>query len=130
MDGDGRILIGVGADIQSVEPMRRALALQVPDVFFTRAECARAATSADAAATYAGMFCAKEAVFKACGRLDAARWTDIEVAAGAHGAPAIGFRGELGRAFAARGWRAAVSISHSGDYALAIVVIVADGGRR
>lgn len=129
MDGDGRILIGVGTDIQSIEPMRHATALQVPGVFFTPSECARAASSRDPAATYAGMFCAKEACFKACGPSNGAWWTDLEIAAGPHGAPMVQFSGDLERAFDARGWRAVVSISHSGEYAFAIVVIVADGDR-
>jgi phosphopantetheinyl transferase (holo-ACP synthase) len=55
-------------------------------------------------------------------------WTDIEIGHDAERAPVIRLHGALRERFERRGWRALVSISHSGDYVSTVVVIA--GGHR
>ena len=61
----------------------------------------------------AGIFAAKEAYFKAAGK--APEWLSVEVTAGENSAPDISVAGSR--------VKPSVSISHDGEYAVAVVVI-------
>lgn len=118
-------MIGVGQDIQVIKSMAAATALREPGLFFTDSECAHAASSTDPLATFTGMFCAKEAVFKAMPSTHqgARLWTDIQLAWSIHGNAEVALQGSLRRDFEERGWQVFISISHSGDYASAVALI-------
>jgi phosphopantetheine--protein transferase-like protein len=115
------MLIGLGQDLQHTGELSRARSLTEPEVFFTAGESAHVAASADPTATATGIFCAKEALFKALSGQHIQFWTDIEVVHAP--APAFQFHGTLGTLFATRRWQAWLSISHSGEYAAAVVAI-------
>lgn len=117
------MLIGIGHDIQVVSELAGRDDLWAPGVLFTEGEVAYAQASRSPLSTLAGMFSAKEAVFKAVPDAAGGFWTDIEVAHDARRAPSLCLRGALGELFEARGWAAWLSISHGGDYASAVVVI-------
>lgn len=117
------MLIGLGQDLQLVSAMAAATALREPGVFFTEGECAHAAASATPEATLAGLFSAKEALFKALPAQTGSYWTDIELVHERRGAVGVRLHGALAAAFRANGWQAHVSISHSGEYATAVAVI-------
>jgi holo-[acyl-carrier protein] synthase len=117
------MLIGLGQDLQLVSAMASATALREPGVFFTEAECAHAASSAAPEATLAGLFSAKEALFKALPEQTGSFWTDIELVHERRGAVTVRLHGALDAAFRANRWQAHVSISHSGEYATAVAVI-------
>ena len=92
---------------------------------FTDAEIAYAtAAPALTAERLAARFAAKEAVIKVLGMVDrGVAWRDIEVRRTATGACEMALRGEAGEAAASLGvGELAVSLSHEGDYATAIVV--------
>lgn len=74
---------------------------------------------------YAGRFAAKEAAFKALGTGWAGkiRWVDVEVESGAGGPPKLNLFGVAAERFSALGaTKAHLSISHSRDYAVAMVI--------
>lgn len=92
---------------------------------FTEGEIAYAsAAPAQAAERLATRFAAKEATIKALGLVDRGiAWRDIEVRRGPTGACAMALSGSAGEAAAALGaGELAVSLSHEGDYAAAVVV--------
>ena len=115
------MLIGLGQDLQHTGELLRARSLATPEVFFTAGESAHVAASADAGATASGIFCAKEALFKALAGQHVGFWTDIEVVHTP--APSFRFHGTLGTLFTERRWQAWLSITHSGEYAAAVVAI-------
>ena len=121
-------LIGIGHDLQRIADLDDAHALREPDVFFTAGEARRAGARAFPLQSFAGLFAAKEALFKSLGgRLDA-YWTDLEIVHDVHDAPSFRMHGALAALFDQRHWRADVSISHSGEYASAFVVVSSGGG--
>lgn len=73
----------------------------------------------------ASRFAAKEAVKKAL-ELDGVGWTDIEVVRRASGACEVALHGEARTAAAALGAELALSMSHEGDFATAMVVARCD----
>lgn len=92
---------------------------------FTEGEVAYAtAVPAEAAARLAARFAAKEATIKALGLVDLAMsWRDIEVRRAATGACAMTLCGGAGEAARLAGVdELAVSLSHEGDYATAVVI--------
>ncbi len=117
------MLIGLGQDLQLVSAMAGATALREPGVFFTDDECAHVAASSTPEATLAGLFSAKEALFKALPEQTGSYWTDIELIHERRGAVTVRLHGALDAAFRANRWQARVSISHSGEYASAVAVI-------
>jgi holo-[acyl-carrier protein] synthase len=129
VDGDGGVLIGLGHDLQSLHGLKDVQALWEPGVFFTEEEAARFQRSASPLESLAGCFCSKEALFKAMPPLDGWFWTDVEVIEDERHAPRFRFYGALREHIQRQGWEAWLSISHSGDYASAVVV-VAPGPRR
>jgi holo-[acyl-carrier protein] synthase len=114
---------GLGVDIVEIARMRAALARQ-PGLtvrLFTPRERAYCDSHRDPAPHYAARFAAKEAVAKAVGRH--LRWQEVEVVTEASGRPALSLTGES--AEVTRGGSFLVSLSHSRDYAVAAVVMVA-----
>lgn len=69
----------------------------------------------------AGRFAAREALFKALDEQDIFRWDDIEIITKLNGSPKFNFSNELKDY--ARDKRIHLSISHSGDSAIAFVII-------
>ncbi|MFF8595294.1 holo-ACP synthase [Streptomyces sp. NPDC015220] len=95
---------------------------------FTEAERRHCRSRPDPAASLAGLFSAKEAFVKAVGALPRApahTFPDIEIAHGPTGRPRIRLHGRIGRWFEEGNISADVSISHSGDMAGAVVVLLA-----
>ena len=89
---------------------------------FTDDEIAYASSAPEMAAMrFAARFAAKEAVKKAL-ELDGVAWRDIEVARRASGACDVVLHGAARAAADAMGARLALSMSHEGDYATAMVV--------
>lgn len=117
------MLIGLGHDIQRISEMEGAQAIRQPGLFFTADESCRSNTRKDLLNSLASIFCAKEAMFKALPEVAGFFWTDIEVIHDDRGAPGFRLHGELSECFRQRGWSARLSISHSGDYVSAVVVI-------
>lgn len=97
---------------------------------FTEKERAYCASKSDPYIHFAGRFAVKEAALKALGigmsgsGIDHA-FQEIETLPGASGKPVLIFAGWVEKISRKRGVRqAAVSISHSGDYAVASVILV------
>ncbi len=86
---------------------------------FTAAECAYCNAKARPAQHFAARFCAKEAFAKAVGQ--SLSWQDVEIINNPAGAPVIKVYNEAARVL--NGRKVKVSLSHAGDYAVAIVLI-------
>ncbi|HEY2748333.1 MAG TPA: holo-ACP synthase, partial [Polyangia bacterium] len=93
---------------------------------FTDGEIAYAtATPALAAERLAARFAAKEAAFKALALADHGSWRDIEVTRAPSGACALALHGAARAAADEAGVvELAVSLSHEGDYATAVVLVM------
>lgn len=79
-----------------------------------------------ASASYAGRFAAKEAFLKALetGWRGKITWQDIEVVSDQDGVPRLKITGEAGKILSERGAaKAHLSISHTGEYAIAQVIL-------
>jgi holo-[acyl-carrier protein] synthase len=119
-------VVGVGVDVVEVRRMAGALE-RTPgfaDRCFTEAEQAACRLRADAAASFAARFAAKEAVLKALGLgIFAVPLVDIEVVGGADVAPSLVVSGRAAAAASAAGvQRWLVSLSHDGGVAAAVAV--------
>jgi holo-[acyl-carrier protein] synthase len=118
--------VRVGIDLVQVSRIADSIA-QFGDRFvrrvFTDDEIAYArASPAATAERLAARFAAKEAVKKAL-ELDGVGWRDVEVRRRASGACELALRGPAQAAAEAIGAELALSMSHEGDYATAVVVI-------
>lgn len=93
---------------------------------FTEAELAYCRAKHEPMQHLAARFAAKEAAFKAVGTGWAGdiTWHDAEVVAAEGGAPVLVAHGELARRSRALGSAFQVSLTHSGAYAAAMVVLV------
>jgi holo-[acyl-carrier protein] synthase len=120
-------LVAVGVDLTSVSQIRHSLR-DFGDRFlrrvFTPTEIADCAASHDPAPHLAARFAAKEATIKALRVEDGQpAWTSIEVRRHPSGSCTVHLTGEAARVAGARGiGRLAVSLSHEGDLAAAVVV--------
>jgi len=117
-------MIAVGADIVNLPRFARALERwgeRLTRRLFTQGELARA-EGAHRTKELAGDFAAKEAFLKALGTGLAAgiRWQDVEVIRDELGAPSYSLSGKAAEIF--RG-ETALSLSHDGDYAIAVCVL-------
>jgi holo-[acyl-carrier protein] synthase len=122
------MIVGIGCDLESISALEKADALRTPGLMFTASECRYIFDRPDPLASLTGHFAAKEAFFKALPFPVEFNWTDIEVLHDVTHAPRFSFSGGLGRAMAARGWQANLSMSHSGDYAAAFVTLSSAAG--
>ena len=128
------MLVRHGVDIEAVSEVRRFLDLsaRARRRVFTAREVEDCERAGDPDRHFAGRFCAKEALFKALGRgWQGMGWTEAEVRASPDGAPQLVATGRVGAMLDALGVRSVgVSISHTGDLAMASVVLLCAPDRR
>ncbi|GAB3921841.1 holo-ACP synthase [Kribbella albertanoniae] len=125
--------IRVGVDLVHVPRLRRLLAEQpaIGGELFTPGELRACADRRNTVSRLSARFAAKEAVLKALGtglgpRM---RWLDVEIANEPWGRPVVRLHGAAAAAGARLGARSVdVSLSHTGDFALAHAVVVTSGG--
>lgn len=126
--------IGVGIDLVDIAELAEVIARpRMLARVFTRREVAYCRARAQPMQHFAARFAAKEAAFKAIGTgwANGVTWRDAEVVAAPGGAPQLVCRGELARRGKALGAaRFHVSLSHSGTYAAAVVVVTGGEVRR
>ena len=122
------MILGLGTDLVAV-PRLEALLSRHRERFlgwvFTPAEQADCLSRAQPARHLAARLAAKEAAMKALGTGWGLgiRWQDVEVQSGGAVPPALRLSGAARDRADARGIRQAlVSLSHDGDYAIAVVV--------
>lgn len=115
-----------GIDIVQIERIRRCIEghERILSRFYTEEEQAyckgRGALQYE---SFAGIFAAKEAFWKALGTgFRKGKWTDVEVVHDALGAPSFRFYGFYENVVEERGTKPALSIAHDGDYAIAQVI--------
>jgi phosphopantetheine--protein transferase-like protein len=120
------MLIALGHDLQSISELAARSDLLEAGVMFTAGECDRFARAASPAHSLAGAFAGKEALFKALPRVDGGFWTDLEIVHDPRGAPQLRAHGAFAALLEREGWRVQLTVTHSGDYASAVVAVVAD----
>jgi holo-[acyl-carrier protein] synthase len=125
VDGAGRVLIGLGHDLQALHEMKDVEHLWEPGVFFTEQEMARFHQSRAPLESLTAGFSSKEALFKALPRVDGWFWTDAEVVHDERRAPCFRFHGALREHLERQGWQALLSISHSGGFVSTVVIVSA-----
>ena len=122
-------VLGIGIDIESVTRVSRLLdryGTRFVERVFTAAEASYSLRRARPAQHLAARFAAKEAAMKALGtgHSHGVVWRSVEVLRET-GPPRLRFHGAAARRFAAMGaTRSLVAISHSGDFALAQVIVL------
>ncbi len=125
----GRAVIAVGVDIESIERVGQLLeryGARFVERVFTAGEAAYSLRRRHPAQHLAARFAAKEAAMKALGtgRAAGVLWRSIEVVRGA-GPPQLRFHDEAARRFDALGGQESlITMSHSGDFALAQVLLL------
>ncbi len=127
------MIIGIGSDLTDIRRIEKTLARfgeRFAARIFTPIERARSERRADAAASYAKRFAAKEACAKALGTgmRRGIFWKDMGVVNAGSGQPTLALTGgaaERLKALTPPGWRSAVHLSLTDDhpYAQAFVVI-------
>lgn len=121
----GRV-VGVGADIVEVERVARALQRKgFAERCFTAGERRYCLSKRNPEQHFAARFAAKEALAKALGV--AVSRQEVEVKNEGRGRPALLLRGRARELAGER--EVAVSLSHCGCHALAVVVVWRGGGR-
>jgi holo-[acyl-carrier protein] synthase len=125
-------IVGHGVDVQELKWVERLLANPEKDwldAVFTELEQASADSPPNAVQYYAGRYAAKEAVAKALGTGFSGdiAWLDIEIRRAPTGAPEVHLTDAAAEVAGARGITAwFLSLSHSGEYALASVIAVTE----
>lgn len=122
-------IVGVGVDVCEVGRLRRALARAgFRRRVFSETEARYCDRRAHPEIHFAARFAAKEAYFKALGTgwSGGIGWRDVSVRARRAGRPTLRVDGAAARASRALGvTRSHLSLSHAGDYAVAVVVLEA-----
>jgi holo-[acyl-carrier protein] synthase len=122
------VILGLGTDLVAIPRVEAVLSRhrdRFLDRVFTPAEQADCLARARPATHLAARLAAKEAAMKALGTGWGlgVRWLDVEVQSGFATAPTLRLAGEAKARAEVRGIRRAlVSLSHEGDYAMAVVV--------
>jgi holo-[acyl-carrier protein] synthase len=123
------MIVGSGIDLTEIARIQRSLdryGQRFLDRVYTPAEQAYCLRKRKAAESFAARFAAKEAGAKALGTgiNYGVNWLEIEVVREAGGRPSLRFHGRAAQ-FAARlgAARAALSITHTNDLAMASVVL-------
>ena len=127
------MIAGLGVDICTLEQVEDLVtsfggeldaAVEPLSGVFTAAELARAQSRANPIEHLAGLFAAKEAVFKALSATwdEGARMSDIEIWPAESGQPQVTLRGSFAELLGPTG-SILVTISHDGGVALAAAVI-------
>lgn len=105
----------IGVDIVKIARIAEALkSARFVERIFTSSERSHAGERAQ---TFAGIYAAKEAVFKLSGKGIVGSFTDIEICYSEDGAPFAKLCGKIGELL---GEQVCVSISHDGEYAVAV----------
>jgi holo-[acyl-carrier protein] synthase len=125
-------IIGHGVDIQDIRRVERHLSNPHNDWIdgaFTDVEQSEADAPPNTTQYYAARYAAKEAVAKALGTgfTEDVAWLDVEVRRHSSGAPEIHLTGgaaDTAKSLGITRWL--VSLSHSGDYAVASVIAIAE----
>lgn len=122
------MILGLGTDLVAISRVEEILSRhreRFLDRVFTRAEQADCLARARPGRHLAARLAAKEAAMKALGTGWGlgVRWQDFEVHSGASTPPTLRLSGAAKQQAEARGIRQAmVSLSHDGEYAIAVVV--------
>ncbi len=122
------MILGLGTDLVAISRLEGLLLRhreRFLDRVFTPAERSECFRRAHPAMHLAARLAAKEATMKALGSGwgQGVRWRDIEVRSGDGAPPSLALEGAArGRAEARGIRRTVVSLSHDGDYALAVVI--------
>lgn len=129
------MIVAIGIDLVEIARIEEVFARR-GDRFrarvFTEGEVSYCEQRASKLASYAARFAAKEAAMKALGTgwSDGVGWRDVEVVSGPSGAPMIRLhRRALERMREIGATRALVSLTHSGNLAIAQVVLEGDPAR-
>lgn len=121
------MILGTGIDIIEIERIKKAVMKEnfVKRVFTELEQIYCHSRGAQAAASYAARFAAKEAVMKALGTgLAGGNWLDIEVCNDEAGKPQLALSGSFGRLAAQQGVTAIhLSLTHAREYAAAQVIL-------
>ena len=126
------MIVGSGIDLVEIDRIQRAVdrfGARFLDRVYTQAEQAYCLRQRPAAESLAVRFAAKEAGAKALGTgiSQGVNWLEIEVVREPGGRPGIRFHGRAAlRAATMRAARAALSLTHSKDLAMASVVLESD----
>lgn len=129
------MMVGLGTDLCRVSRIERALrrwGKRFERRVFTPGEIGYCRERRRPEVHFASRFAAKEAVFKALGTGVArgVRWKEVEVVRQSGQAPQLRFSGRVARLLEERGVEAAhLSLTHDGDYALAVVVLEGERGK-
>jgi holo-[acyl-carrier protein] synthase len=125
------VIVGLGVDVVSIARLKRVMDRRGERAltrFFTAAEVERCRRSRSPEESLAARFAAKEAFYKALGTGVgiAGRWHEAEVVSAATGAPSLRLTGRADDAARSRGVaRIHLALTHSGDTAVAVVVLEA-----
>ncbi len=126
------MIVGTGIDITEVARIEASISRfgrRFLERVFTPDEIRYCESKANKAERYAARFAAKEAAMKAIGtgwRLGVT-WQDIEVRRAPGGRPTIALRGKAAGFFARLGGaRAHLSLTHTGQFAMAQVLLESD----
>lgn len=111
----------IGTDIEKISRIEKVLAKtpKFAEKVFTALEREYCDSKGRPAQHYAARFCAKEAFAKALSV--PLSWQEVEVANNSHGTPVLRITGETAKLLDKRGVR--LSLSHAGDYAIAVVLV-------
>jgi len=115
------MILGVGVDIVGVGRLKEALSRtpRLKERLFTEEEISYCESKPRPEEHYAARFAVKEALAKALGFKP--RWEEAEVRVDRSGRPHIALKGSLAEKL--KGLTVHLSLSHHGDYAVAIVVV-------
>lgn len=122
------MVLGLGTDLVRVGRLKAALSRhpRLAERLFTAGEQQACLSSVDPYPHFAARFAAKEAFLKALGTgwAEGIRWTDVEVTGGRQSPPGLSVCGRAAQLLAEKGGEAClVSLSHDGDYAVAVCII-------
>ncbi|WP_104992103.1 4'-phosphopantetheinyl transferase superfamily protein [Deinococcus sp. NW-56] len=113
--------LGVGFDIEEVSRWEKPLRL---DILFTPSERAHCEAKASPARHYAGLWCAKEAAFKALSQEVTVNLREMEVVHNPSGAPRIRFLTPVPEGVSRR---LTISITHTATLAAALALYASHG---
>jgi holo-[acyl-carrier protein] synthase len=123
------MILGIGTDIVVISRIAGLLerrGARAIERVFTLQEARFCHSRGAPAASFAVRFAAKEAFYKAMGTGvgSGGSWTDVEVLSSASGAPELRLHSTAAASASARGVRRMhLSLSHTGEHALAFVVL-------
>jgi holo-[acyl-carrier protein] synthase len=123
------MIVAIGIDLVEISRIEEVFARRGERFrarVFTESEIVYCERRASKFASYAARFAAKEAAMKALGTgwADGVGWTDVEVVSGATGAPALQLHKRARERMIELGaTRAHISLTHSGNLAIAQVVL-------